>query len=88
MSDVKFSGLWALVGFVSALFAFTFNYNMVPLSLPGYELFAGPAMLVLRLFSEEIAFWPKLTIFLVGQYLVYFLVILLGRKIRRFYQNH
>ena len=81
MSDLKFAALWALAGVVIGLFAFTYNYTMVPISLPGYDFFAGPAMLALSFFSEETSFEGKLIIFLFGQYLGYFLAILVVRKI-------
>ena len=83
MSDLKFSLLWALTGFFLALFAFVFNYNLHPVNLPGYEFLAGPAMLALLPFSEETPFWPKLGIFLIGQYLFYFALIFTIRKIMK-----
>jgi len=81
MSDFKFSLCWALIGFFLALIAFVFNYNMHPINIPGYEVLAGPAMLALMPFSEETPFWPKLGIFLLGQYLFYFAAIFSMRKI-------
>lgn len=81
MSDLKFSLLWALTGLFLALFAFAFNYNLHPVNLPGYELFAGPAMLAVMPFSEETPFWPKLGIFLFGQYLFYFITIFVVKKL-------
>lgn len=81
MSDLKFSLLWALPGLFLALFAFVFNYNLHPVNLPGYEIFAGPAMLAVMPFSEETPFWPKLGIFLLGQYLFYFISILIIKKL-------
>lgn len=71
MSDIKFSLVWALFGAFLALFAFVFNYNLHPVNIPGYEVLAGPAMIALLPFSEETPFWPKLAIFLFGQYLFY-----------------
>jgi len=68
---------WAWIGVVLGLLAFIYNYTMVPLSLPGYELVAAPAMYALSFFSEETPFYPKLLIFLTGQYLGYFTLILL-----------
>jgi len=83
MSDFKFSLLWALTGLFLALFAFVFNYNLHPINLPGYEFFAGPGMLALMPFSEETPFWPKLGIFLLGQYLFYFIVIFVFKKLKK-----
>ncbi|WP_286267245.1 hypothetical protein [Thalassotalea atypica] len=81
MSDVQFALRWAVIGLVLALSAFIFNFTMYPASLPAYELIAGPAMLALMPFSEETPFWPKLAIFLIGQYLFYVLVIFVFRKL-------
>lgn len=81
MSDLKFSLRWALIGLFVALFAFVFNYNMHPINLPGYEILAGPAMLALMPFSEETPFWPKLGIFLIGQYLFYVAAIFAIKKL-------
>ncbi|MCO4799886.1 MAG: hypothetical protein KC484_11745 [Colwelliaceae bacterium] len=80
-SDWKFAGLWAFIGVAIALFAFIFNYTMVPVSLPGYKFLVGPAMFALQFFSEETAFWPKLVIFMSGQYFAYFLIIFIARKL-------
>ncbi len=83
MSDLKFSLLWALTGLFLALFAFVFNYNLHPVSIPFYEVLAGPAMLAIMPFSEETPFWPKLGIFLLGQYLFYFAVIFAFKKFKK-----
>jgi len=79
MTNSKFAAKWALVGLGLALFSFLFNYHLAPVSLPGYELLAGPAMLAVSFFSEETPFWPKLAIFLLGQYLIYFLILWLTK---------
>jgi hypothetical protein len=81
--NVKFAFLWAFSGVAIGLMAFIFNYTMAPISLPGYELLAWPAMLGLQFFSEETAFWPKLLIFITSQYLLYFCVILSLRNLLR-----
>ncbi len=78
---VKFSAKWAWTGVVLGLLAFIYNYTMVPMSLPGYEIIAAPAMFALSFFSEETPFWPKLSIFLLGQYIVYFIIIFVSNVI-------
>ena len=83
LSDYKFSCVWGFVGIVVGLLAFGFNYLMVPASLPGYEILAAPAMLALSFFSEETYFTPKMIIFLVGQFIGYFCLAYLYRKIKR-----
>lgn len=80
MSDVKFSLIWAFLGVVLALIAFLFNYTFAPTSIWGYEILAGPAMFSLSFFSEETAFWPKLAIFLFGQYIIYFVALFILKK--------
>jgi len=73
--SLNFSAKWALSGIIIGIFAFWFNYTFVPISLPGYELLAGPAMVALSLISEETPFWPKMVVFLTGQYIGYFFII-------------
>lgn len=85
--DRKCALKWAFFGVVIGLIAFIYNYTMAPISLPGYEILAWPAMFGLQFFSEETAFWPKLIIFITSQYLVYFLMIFTFRKILRLYQS-
>ncbi|GAA6204953.1 hypothetical protein [Thalassotalea sp. SU-HH00458] len=85
--DLKFSLKWAFSGVVIGLIAFIYNYTMAPISLPGYEILAWPAMFGLQFFSEETAFWPKFIIFITSQYLAYFLMIFTFRKILRLYQS-
>jgi hypothetical protein len=80
LSDFKSSLLWALSGVVIGIIAFGYNYTFVSASLPGYAVFTAPARFALSFFSEETAFWPKMTIFLVGQYVGYFLVIVIVKK--------
>ena len=82
-ANVKFAFIWAFSGVAIGLIAFIFNYTMAPISLPGYELLAWPAMFGLQFFSEETAFWLKLIIFITSQYLVYFSVIFTVRKYLR-----
>lgn len=83
LSDYKFSSLWGLVGVVVGLLAFGFNYLMVPVSLPGYEVLVAPAIFALSFFSEETYFTPKMIIFLFGQYGGYFCFAYLCKKLKR-----
>jgi len=80
MSDLKFSCLWAVLGLVLGLLAFFMSYWFSGGTIPGYKILAGPGILTLRMFSEEISFWPKLSIMMAGQYLSYLGVIFIGRK--------
>jgi len=77
--EIKFASTWAFSGVILGFLAFVFNYTMAPISLPGYELIAAPAMFALSFFSEETAFWPKFLIFHSGQYIAYFFVILFAK---------
>ncbi len=87
MSDLKSSAKWALIGFFTAVIAFTVNYNWLEGTLPGYRLLTAPGIVILRLFTEEIDFWPKLLLLLGGQYLVCLLIILAGKKVTRLMKN-
>ena len=82
MSDYKKSSLWGMVGIVIGICAFIFNYTMVPVSLPGYEYLAAPAMYALSFFSEETNFVPKMIIFLSGQYVGYSCFVYLVIKLK------
>ncbi|MFT6432260.1 MAG: hypothetical protein ACJAVI_000295 [Candidatus Azotimanducaceae bacterium] len=83
MSDLKFAGLWAIVGLVIGFSAFAMSYWFSDGPIPGYKFLAGPGVLTLRMFSEEISFWPKLSLMMFGQYLVYFVAILIIRRVVR-----
>jgi hypothetical protein len=83
LSDLKFSGLWAVLGVVIGFSAFAISYWFSDGPIPSYKLLAGPGLLTLRMFSEEISFWPKLSLMMFGQYLVYFFVIFIGRRVVR-----
>ena len=83
MSDLKFSAKWAVVAFIIAAIAFIVNYNFLAGTLPGYRLLTAPGIVALRLFTEEIAFWPKLALLLGGQYIDSLLIILGVRKLTR-----
>lgn len=61
---------------------FFVDYFLLGGALPGYEWFAYPGIAWLRLFSEEINFWPKFGLLLFGQYLG-FLVIATGIALLR-----
>jgi len=80
MSNLKFSGLWAVLGLVLGLAAFVISYWFSDGTVPAYKILAGPGIFTLRMFSEEISFWPKLSIMMTGQYLSYFGVIFIGKK--------
>lgn len=84
MIDVRLSTKWGLLGCILGLMAFSFNYHWVELSLPGYEVIAAPAMLVLSFFSEEMYFTPKMILFLFGQFFGYFIVASAAQWGRKF----
>lgn len=81
LADFKVTLLWALSGVVIGIIAFGYNYTFISASLPGYKIFTAPARFALSFFSEETAFWPKMTIFLVGQYIGYLLVVVAIRRL-------
>jgi len=81
LSDYRFSSIWGVIGAFIGICAFLYNYNRVPDLLPGYEILAAPAMLLLSFFSEETYFTPKMVLFLFGQFLGYFGIAFIYRKL-------
>lgn len=67
MADLKFSALRALAGVAIALFAFAASHWIVEAPIFGYKVLAYPGIMVTRLLSEELDFWPKLVVMLGGQ---------------------
>ncbi|MBW8190687.1 hypothetical protein K0504_06530 [Neiella marina] len=67
-----------LIAAVIGLIAFTLSWNLFDVlngPLPGYRVLLFPGNLTLTyiwhpLFSEEVNFWPKLTMLLFGQFTV------------------
>jgi hypothetical protein len=65
----------ALATFIGAItFGLSWNlWDMIGGPLPGYKILLFPANMTLiyiwhPLFTEELAFWPKLSLMLVGQF--------------------
>ncbi|MGB1261827.1 MAG: hypothetical protein ACPG52_02860 [Cognaticolwellia sp.] len=87
LSDIKFSYLSAFLGCLLGLTVFAYNYTFITCSVPGYEVLTAPARLALSFFSEETAFWPKMLIFMLGQYLGYFLVIFFVKRLIAFFKR-
>ena len=81
MSDIRFAGLWSLLGLAVGLFAFSMSYWYGSGPFPGYKVLVGPGILTLRMFSEEIDFWPKLSLMMAGQYIIYFVCLILSKKL-------
>lgn len=65
----------AWLGVIIGIVAFTYQYYLVHSSFFGYKWLTAPARLSLSFFSEETAFWPKMLIFLIGQYVGYLTII-------------
>ena len=83
MLNYKLSTIWGLIGVAVGLCGFLFNYTMVPVSLPGYELLVAPAIFTLSFFSEETYFAPKMILFLLGQFIGYFSCACLVQAIKK-----
>ncbi len=85
--NYRVSFICGCVGMVIGLFAFTFNYHMTDMSLPGYRVIAAPAMFMLSFFSEETDFVAKMVLFLSGQFIGYFclsaIVLWISKGLRR-----
>lgn len=61
---------WSVLALTLLLVPLFFvDYFLLGGALPGYEWFAYPGIAWLRLFSDEINFWPKFWLLLLGQYL-------------------
>lgn len=82
MTDYKFSALWALSGVVIGFVTIVISYWFLHTAMPGYHFLVGPGIAAANLFTEEINLWPKISIMLAGQYIAYFVVILIGRKMK------
>jgi hypothetical protein len=81
MVDVKFAASWAFLGAVVAVVSFAINFWVVQGTYPGYKFLVYPGITATRFFSEELNFWPKLGVMIVGQYVMYFMAILIVRKL-------
>lgn len=88
MSDYRFASVIGIVGVVVGLIAFLFNYHFISYSMPGYGLFAAPAMFTLSFFSEETDFTPKMLLFTGGQFLGYFLLALIWRRLKEQWKSY
>jgi hypothetical protein len=88
MSDIKFGALWALSGLAIGFIAFSVSYWVFENAIPGYKIMLYPGIVTARFFSEEIDFWPKLSIMLTGQYVFYFSVIFLAKKLMNLRKNN
>lgn len=82
-STYRLSTIVGVVGMLIGVLAFTFNYTMVPISLPGYEFLLAPAMFALGFFSEETYFTPKMIILLLGQFIGYFILAFIAITIKK-----
>ena len=87
VDDLRSAALWAVCGAVILLMAFSVAWWVVEGPYPGYRLLAYPGIVAARFFSEEIDFWPKLGIMLVGQYFAFFIVLFTARIALRFRGN-
>lgn len=79
-SDITYASLWAAAFVLLTALAFAIDFNWLHCTFPGYKILAWPGIVTLRFFSEEMAFWPKIAILLMGQYVTYFLTIFIFKK--------
>ena len=87
LNPLRSATIAGLTGALICFVAFAVNWWITKGPYPGYQPLTYPGILATRLFTEEIDFWPKLGIMIVGQGLVYFsvawvVVRLAGRKSR------
>ncbi len=81
MTDEKRAAFWAAVSVLAGAVVFTLNRLYGPIVV--YSVFLAPGNLVMGLFTEEINFWPKLTMLLGFQFLVCFAAIYAVIKLAR-----
>ena len=81
MSDLKFSSLLAIAIVALTILVFALNYNGYTGAFSVYRILAWPGIATIRIFSEELVFFPKFVILLTGQFLAYFFVVFLFRKL-------
>jgi len=81
MSDLKFSSLLAIAIVALTILVFAMNYNGYPGAFSVYKILAWPGIATLRLFSEELIFFPKFVILLTGQFSAYFFAVFFVRKL-------
>ena len=82
-ADIKFASVCAIAGTAVAFAAFAVNFWVVQGPFPGYKILTYPGIVTAGIFSEEINFWPKLSIMLIGQFLFYFVSALVVRIIHK-----
>lgn len=73
MSNLQIKELAIYCGIISLIIGaiiFAISWNVWGGGMPGYYFFLLPGNLVLSMLTEEINFWPKLLILLVGQFSV------------------
>ena len=83
MADVKRACFWATICVIAGVVVFVLNRLYGPVA--AYSIILAPGNLLLGLFTEEINFWPKLSMLLSFQFLVSFTAIYVFLKsVRRF----
>jgi len=83
MLTYRFCTVWGAAGILIGLLAFLYNYTMIPQALLGYTILVAPAILTLSFFNEEIAFVPKMILFLLGQFVGYFFIAFIVQAINK-----
>ena len=67
-----------LISLLIGVIAFTLSWNFWENGMPGYRFFLFPGNLMLALFTEEIDFWLKLVILLIGLFSIVAVVTNIG----------
>lgn len=70
---IKFSTSIAIIASVLGLIVFLINFYGFNGQMPFYALFNYPGLFFISFFSEEIDFWPKLSLLIAGQFGGYFI---------------
>lgn len=75
ISTIRLSFILGVGAVVIGLIIFAINWNVWGGGMPGYKFFLFPGNLTLTyiwhpIFTEEMAFWPKLFVHMIGQFTV------------------
>lgn len=86
-SIVQCSIIVAIIASIVGLAVFLLNFYCFNGNMPFYRVFNFPGLMFLKLFSEEIDFWPKLGLLISGQFGAYFLLSLFTFGLKRLFNG-
>jgi multisubunit Na+/H+ antiporter MnhG subunit len=90
MNKVRIRQIAFKVGSIFAVLGagvFLINWNLFNETIPGYRIALLPGHLFLQLFTEELDFGIKLTLLLIGQFLVSSITAMLILKVYGYFKK-